>query len=129
MLMSDNKNKESSHLDRLINNLIGYVDTQFKLIQLEVKNEVANAVTLLMIVLVLAIIIAFAGLLFSVAFAIYLGGLFDSNVLGFSIIGSIYLISAIGLASQFKKIRAKVSYLINKKIKQLDISKQDKLNP
>lgn len=128
-LINDQEQKENGHLDRLINNLIGYVDTQFKLIQLEVKEEIANAITILILVLLVAIIAAFAGLLFSIALATYMGDWLGSQVYGFCLVGGLYLAIAGIVLIQFKKIKAKISTLIHKKIKQIDIAKQEQLNP
>jgi len=100
--MKESKSKENSHIDRLINNLVGYVDTQFKLIQLEVKQEISNAITLLIVVLILGIFVGLAGLLLSFALAMYIGSLLGGLGWGFLILGVVYIAIAAGLASQFK---------------------------
>lgn len=121
--------KDENHLDRLISNLVGYVDTQFKLFQLEVKSELSNAITMLILVLIIGIFVGVAGLLLSFALAQYLGQLLGSAILGYCVVGGFYLLIAGVMIGSFKKIRQQISVLIHKKIKQIDIAKQEKLNP
>lgn len=125
--MSDKDQKQESHLEKLITNVVGYVDTQFQLIQLEVKEEIAKAITNLTLFVIISSIVSFAGLLFSIALAIYLGQLFHSYVYGFAILGGIYVVLSAILISQYPRIKAKASALINQKMKQIELTKQKKL--
>ena len=102
----------SNQLDRLVKNLIGFLETHFKLIQLEVKEELAKSITKLIIGALVAMFAALATLLASIALAIWLGERFDSMPLGFLAVSGIYFLCIIVILSLFKLIKNKVNQYI-----------------
>jgi ABC-type sugar transport system permease subunit len=79
-------------LDSLADNLSGYVEARVELLKLEVREEVARAMTRVMVlgaIIVLGILcIVFA----SLGLALYLNEYFDGRYTGFFLMGLLYLI-------------------------------------
>lgn len=79
-------------LDKLFENLTGYVETQIELIKLDVKDQAAESIQKLIQVIVI-MLFAFIFIIFiSIAIAIGINTLVDSNFLGYLIISILYLI-------------------------------------
>lgn len=76
----------------LIENVKSLVDTRVKILKLEIKEELAKAMSKILIGVVLINLLFFALLLFSVALSIYLGEVFGNYFYGFLTTGGIYLL-------------------------------------
>ena len=80
------------NFDSIIDNLKGYVETQVSLTKIEIKEEVLGSIAKLLSVLVMAIFLFFTVLFLSMASAIYLNEIMESNYWGFVLIAVFYLI-------------------------------------
>ena len=77
-------------LDNLMGNLTGYVETQVKLVKMEVRDEVTKALSR-GLVLASVLLLAFLFLIFfSVGFAHYLSDVFEHGYIGYWIVSGIY---------------------------------------
>jgi putative superfamily III holin-X len=69
-----------------------YVDNRVQLIKLELISTLANVVATLVNSFFILIIAIFILLMFSLSLAFWLSELFNSNTIGFAIIGGIYVL-------------------------------------
>lgn len=76
----------------IVDNLKSLVDTRVKILKLEIKDELASAMSKILVGIVLINLLFFALLLASVALSIYLGEVFNNYYLGFLSTGGIYLL-------------------------------------
>ena len=84
--------KNLFHIDRLIDHLIGFVETRFEILKLEAKEESVRIIAKL---LTMAVIVLFGTLFFiffSFALAIFLNQVTGSAYLGFAIIAAFFLL-------------------------------------
>ncbi|GAB4330280.1 MAG: hypothetical protein OHK0038_04530 [Flammeovirgaceae bacterium] len=96
----------NSSLERLIDNFSKMVETYFKLIQLELKSGVSDALTLLIVIIVVAVLGTFALLMFSIAISILISDLIGgSNAWGFLIVAALYTVGFIIMVQKREKIR------------------------
>lgn len=126
--MSDPNTSETSRLERLINNTIGYVETRIKLIQLEAKNEMANVISQVLIAVLITLVISFTLFLLIVALALYIGSLLGNNALGFLIIGSVFLVFSIVLITGFQKVKARVQEAVRNSLGQVVAAEETEAN-
>jgi uncharacterized membrane protein YqjE len=99
----------NSSLERLIENFSKMVETYFKLIQLELKTGVSDALTLLIVIIAVAVLGTFALLLFSIAISILISDLIGgSKAWGFLIIAALYTLAFTIMLQKRDKIRQKV---------------------
>ena len=104
-------------LDNLIGNLTGYVETQVKLVKLEVKDEVAKILSRgLVIASVLMLFVLFL-LFFSVGFAHYLNEVFEQAYVGYWIVSGMYGLPCIIFLLFRKPISAAIEKYFAKQIK------------
>jgi len=82
-------------LDKILENLVGYVETRLELYKVEFKEEVAKAIGAMAFIMVLVAVFGLMIVFLSLALANQLNAVLDSNYLGFLIIAVIYLISGI----------------------------------
>jgi uncharacterized membrane protein YqjE len=96
----------NSSLERLIENFSKMVETYFKLIQLELKSGVSDALTLLIVIIAVAVLGTFALLLFSIAISILISDLIGGGkAWGFLIVASLYTIAFVVMLQKREKIR------------------------
>ena len=84
--------KNLFHIDRLIDHLIGFVETRFEILKLEAKEESVKVIARL---LTMAVIVLFGTLFFiffSFALAIYLNQVTGSPYMGFVILAAFFLL-------------------------------------
>jgi len=89
--------KNLFNLDRIIDHLVGLIETRYQIIKLEAKEE---SVRILARLLTIAVIVLFGTLFFiffSVALAILLNQVTHSAYMGFVIIASFFLLLWIGV--------------------------------
>lgn len=109
----------------IVENFKGLVDTKIKILKLEIKDELANAMSKILIGVVLINLLFFALLLLSIALSIYLGEIFNNYYLGFIGTGGIYIVLFIFLLV-FKE-RLGLKEAIEKELNRvLDSNKRDK---
>ncbi len=69
-----------------------YVDNRVQLIKLELISTLANVVATLVNSFLILIVAIFILLMFSLSLAFWLSELFNSNTIGFAIIGGVYVL-------------------------------------
>ena len=109
----------------IVENFKGLVDTKIKILKLEIKDELANAMSKILIGVVLINLLFFALLLLSIALSIYLGEILNNYYLGFIGTGGIYIVLFIFLLVFKEKLGLKEA--IEKELNRvLDSNKRDK---
>lgn len=94
--MSENKKfLDIFRIKNIVNALIGFIETKVELYKIQFKEEIAKALS----ILVLVIIFSMVGMLFILFLSHFisrlLNDLFDSQYLGFLIVTGFYLVSVI----------------------------------
>lgn len=94
--MSENKKfLDIFRIKNIVNALIGFIETKVELYKIQFKEEIAKALS----ILVLVIIFSMVGMLFILFLSHFisrlLNDLFDSQYLGFLIVTGFYLVSGI----------------------------------
>ena len=94
-MSEDKKFLNIFRVKNIINALIGFIETKVELYKIQFKEEIAKALS----ILVLVIILSMVGLLFILFLSHFISRLlndvFESNYLGFLIVTGFYLISGI----------------------------------
>ena len=103
--MSENKKfLDIFRVKNIINALIGFIETKVELYKIQFKEEMAKALS----ILVLVFIFSMVGMLFILFLSHFLGGLLNdalhSNYLGYLIVAGLYLVMGIIVYSVRKKI-------------------------
>jgi len=101
------------HLDNLIENLSGYVETRVELIKIEIREEMARVISHALMVGLLFLLGMLFLVFFSIGSALYLNSYFYSSSAGFWIVAGIYGVSGLIIALFHKSIgRFFENYLI-----------------
>jgi len=79
-------------LDKLFENLTGYIETQIALVKLDLKEQAQKSVEGFFQVLLLLSLAGFTILFISIGVSIILNNIFNSNYLGYLLIALAYLI-------------------------------------
>ena len=108
-------------LDNLIEHLSGYVEDKIDLVKIELKEELALAIAKIIITMVMVVFVLFALLFASITLAIYLNTLLQSNLAGYGIVASFYLVLFIIVF--LAKKHPKLHTWIEQKVKQISSSK------
>lgn len=107
-------------LDNLVGNLTGYVETQVKLVKMEVRDEVAKILSR-GLVLACVLLLAFLFLIFSsVGLAHYLTDIFKHSYIGYWIVAGIYSIPCLLFLLFRKPLGIAIEKYFVKHIKQKD---------
>lgn len=91
-------------IDKLVENLTGYIETKIELIQLDVKEELTQLIAKVFAYSIIALFAIFAVTFISIGLSTLLNDYLDSYYLGYLIIGLLYLI----LTVVFYGIRTRV---------------------
>ena len=91
-------------LDKILDNLTGYVETKLELYRIQFKEEVARAIGVLALVMVAVAVFGLMVVFFSLALANHLNTVLDSTYIGFLIIAVVYLILGILLIKFREKL-------------------------
>jgi len=79
-------------LDKLKENLTGYVEARVELLKIEVREDVAKAITRALVFAVVIFLAFLFIIFFSLGLALFINRYFEENYLGFFIVGGFYLI-------------------------------------
>ena len=82
-------------VDKIIDHLIGYVETKLDLYKIQFKEEIVKAIGALAIIMILVAVFGLMIVFLSLAIANHLNFILDSNFIGFLIVAIIYLIAGI----------------------------------
>jgi energy-coupling factor transporter transmembrane protein EcfT len=69
-----------------------YVDNRIKLVKIELVSVLANVIAGLVSSFMILLMITFIVLMLSISLAFWMSSLFDSNTIGFLIVGGIYIL-------------------------------------
>jgi uncharacterized membrane protein YqjE len=119
-LFNTERDKGQQHVDRLIKNLTGLLDTQLRLLRLEIKGELSNAIAVMAVVMFVSLLGAFVVVLLSIAFALALGNWIGSSIAGYLIVAALYAIVLFGAIRAIKPIQRRVSAIVDEQIKKLE---------
>ena len=92
--MGDDKGKilKLLKLDKLLQNITGYIETQIELVKLDLKDQAAESIQKLIQVIII-MLFAFIFIIFiSIACAVGINILTESKLLGYLIVAVVYLI-------------------------------------
>lgn len=102
-------------LDKLFQNLTGYVETQIELVKLDLKEEAQHGLENIFQVVLMMFLASFVVLFLSLGLSVLLNSLFDSTFLGYFLVCLVYLVSFIIISFDKNKSFGKwVSSLIFK---------------
>lgn len=79
-------------VDSLFEHLTSFIESKVEIYKIEIKEDVAQSLSKMMVVLLLGFIGTFFFLFFNIALGYYLGELLESLFLGFLIISGFYLL-------------------------------------
>jgi len=85
------------HIDRMIDHLVGFVETRFEILKLEFKEESVRVIAKLLTVAVVCLLGTLFFIFFSVMLAIILNQALDSHYLGFAILAAFFLLLLISV--------------------------------
>ncbi|MFC2124394.1 phage holin family protein [Bacteroidota bacterium] len=91
-------------LDKILDNLTGYVETKLELYRIQFKEEVAKAIGVLVLVMVMIAVFGLMIVFLSLAIANHLNTILDSNFIGFLIIAIVYLIFGVLIIKYREKL-------------------------
>ena len=112
------------NFDSIIENLSGYVEKRIALFKIEMKEDLAVAAAKLVVVLVLALSLFMIILFLSIASAVLLNRILDSESLGFFLVAGFYLI--IFLVFFFLKDEARFEEKLKKVFLEMFKDQEDK---
>jgi uncharacterized membrane protein YqjE len=95
-------------LDRIVNNLIGFVENRTELLKLELREEAAETGAKLLILACFAILILFFTIFLSFFLSDYLNDILESRYWGFGIVSGFYLFLILLLALLQKLLNLKI---------------------
>jgi uncharacterized membrane protein YqjE len=95
-------------LDRIINNLIGFVENRIELLKLELREEAAETGAKLLILASFAILLLFLTIFLSFFLSDYLNDILESRYWGYGIVSGFYLFLILLLALLQKPLNLKV---------------------
>ena len=105
------------HLDSLTESLSGYVEARVELLKLEVREEVAKAMTRVMVLVVIGLL----GILFiifvSMGLALLINEYFEFKYTGFFFVGGFYLILFLIAFAMRQQLIQAMERLLNKQFK------------
>jgi uncharacterized membrane protein YqjE len=111
--------KAQQQLDRLTQNLVGFVDTQIKLLQLEAKNELANTIAISVVLMGMAMMAGMVLLMLSMALAWAIGQWAGQPTAGFLAVAALDALLLLALVKATRQVKAAVGTLIDRQFKRL----------
>jgi hypothetical protein len=93
-------NEQSSFFDELKQLVTEYFDARLKLVKLEAFEKIAKVTAAMFSSVIVALLAFFLLFFLSLSAGFYLGGIFNSNALGFLTVTGLYLILALLLLSK-----------------------------
>jgi len=84
--------KSIFNIDRLIDHLVGFMETRFEILKLDFKEEFVRLIAKLLTIGVIVLLSTLFFIFFSVALGIFLNQLLDSAYLGFVIIAGFFFL-------------------------------------
>lgn len=108
------------NIDKIKNDLEGYIETKIALLKLELNEQIASALGKIAVILLIAIFLFLGVLFLSIAASFKLNTILDSHHLGFLIIGGVYLLLAIifWLFTDKNRISSRLSDKIGEEVKR-----------
>lgn len=85
------------HIDRMIDHLVGFVETRLEILKLDFKEESVKVIAKLLTMAVIGLLGTLFFIFFSLMIAIMLNQALDSPYLGFAILAAFFLILLIGV--------------------------------
>jgi uncharacterized membrane protein YqjE len=85
------------HFDRMIDHLVGFVETRLEILKLDFKEESVKVIAKLLTMAVIGLLGTLFFIFFSVMIAIMLNQALDSPYLGFAILAAFFLVLLIGV--------------------------------
>ena len=82
-------------LDKILDNLIGYVETRLELYKIQFKEEIARAIGVLALIMILVAVFGLMVVFLSLAVANTLNAILDSKFIGFLIVAVVYFVLGI----------------------------------
>ena len=104
-------------LENLSENLSGYVEARVELLKLEIREEVAKAMTRVMVLGIMILMAVLCIVFASLGLALYLNGFFEGAHIGFFIVGGIYLILLVLFMSIRKELFQSLEHFLSKHLK------------
>lgn len=84
--------KSIFNIDRLIDHLVGFMETRFEILKLDFKEEFVRVIAKLLTIGVIVLLSTLFFIFFSVALGIFLNQLLDSAYLGFVILAGFFFL-------------------------------------
>jgi len=85
------------HIDRMIDHLVGFIETRLEILKLDFKEESVKVIAKLLTMAVIGLLGTLFFIFFSVMIAIMLNQALDSPYLGFAILAAFFLVLLIGV--------------------------------
>lgn len=97
-------------LDKTIDHLTGYVETRLELYKIQFQEQIAKAISVLALILVLVAVFGLTVVFLSLALANHLNEMFESQFIGFLIVAAVYLIAGILILIYKEKLIYELTY-------------------
>jgi uncharacterized membrane protein YqjE len=104
-------------LDGMIENVSGYIEARVQLLKIEVREDVAKAMTRALMFGVILLLAFLFIVFFSIGLALFLNRYFNDNFVGFWIVAGFYLFLFLLAFAMRKQIHQKLDHLFNEKLK------------
>ena len=104
-------------LDGLIENVSGYFEARVQLLKIEVREDVAKAMTRALMFGVILLLAFLFIVFFSIGLALFLNRYFNDTFVGFWIVAGFYLLLFLLAFVMQKQIHQKLDHLFNEKLK------------
>ena len=91
-------------LDKILDNLVGYVETRLELYKIQFKEEIAKAIGILVLIMISVAVFGLMVVFLSLAAANHLNTLLNSKFIGFLIIAVVYLILGVLIVKYREKL-------------------------
>jgi uncharacterized membrane protein YqjE len=105
------------HLDSLTENLSGYVEARVELLKLEVREEVAKAITRVAVLGVIVLLCVLFIVFLSLGLAVFVNQYFEAKYIGFLLVGGFYLLLFALALSMRKQIFQSLEHLLSNHLK------------
>lgn len=115
------------HIDRIIDHLVGFVETRFEILKLDFKEESVRVIAKLLTAAVIVLFSTLFFIFFSVMLAIILNRALNSEYLGFAIIAAFFLVLLISVLviKQTKWYHDKITSITDKLVEDTNDIKNE----
>ena len=107
------------HLDSLMENLSGYVEARVQLLKHEVREEVAKAMTRILVLAALVLLAILVIVFFSLGLALYLSQVLGAEFAGFLVVGGFYLLLLLLSIVMKKQLFQSLERFLNRHLEHL----------